>query len=221
MRRLIRMALGDPRRWGAIAAGPVAVACVLALATIAPDAGSTTWATLPDGRFLEVSPDAASKPDAPSEGAPIDAAKDAFPVDGVTDVSRGDFGPIAETSKPIPPDPTPLVSDAVFVITLRFDKGALTFDRVRREVLAKPGAVPRHFGRFAAELYVGPTLIERLRFDIPLLGDDSTTADVYEKGLVTTVEVRVPDSDRPTKLELWDRATDKRWVFPYPPKPSP
>ena len=120
--------------------------------------------------------------------------------------------------KPIPPDPTPLAADAVFVLSVKFDKGNVTIAKVKHEKLAVKSAVERRMGRFAAELFSGPTLIERVRFDFPLINDDSKSAEVYEKGLNVTVDVRIPDSDRPNKLEIWDRATDKRWKFEYPPK---
>ena len=71
----------------------------------------------------------------------------------------------------------------------------------------------------ASWLQVRSTAIWRsIRFDFPLINDDSKASEVYEKGLDVTVEVRVPDSDRPNKFEIWDRANDKRWQFEYPPK---
>ena len=145
----------------------------------------------------------------PLDGKPSDAA-----VDVLLDARL-------DTPKPIPPDPTPLACDSAFVLTLKWDKGLLTLERATRIKLDKKQALPRHLGRFAAELYVGPELLERMRFDVPLLSDDGVTATAYEKGLVTTVEVKVPESERPTRLEVWDRSNDKRWVFPYPPKLSP
>jgi hypothetical protein len=126
--------------------------------------------------------------------------------------------PVADARPPIPPDPTPLAAEALFVIGFRYANRTFTIARVRRESLPKPAAVPRRFGRFAAELYVGPTLLERIRFDVPLLHDDDQASESYEKGLDITVDVKLPDSDRPTRLEVWDRATDRRWRFAYPPK---
>ncbi len=124
----------------------------------------------------------------------------------------------ASTEKSIQPDPTPLVVDAVFVLSIRFDKGKVSITKVVREKLAKKQALPRRLGRFAVELYSGPTVVERVRFDFPLIHDDDPAGEAYAKGLDVTVEVRVPDSDRPNKLEIWDRATEKRWKYVYPPK---
>ena len=124
----------------------------------------------------------------------------------------------ASTEKSIQPDPTPLVVDAVFVLSIRFDKGKVSITKVAHEKLAKKQALPRRLGRFAVELYSGPTVVERVRFDFPLIHDDDDAGEAYAKGLDVTIEVRVPDSDRPNKLEIWDRATDKRWKYLYPPK---
>lgn len=128
-------------------------------------------------------------------------------------------GPVtAASEKSIQPDPTPLVADAVFVLSIRFDKGKVSITKVVREKLPKKAAVPRKLGRFAVELLSGPTVVERVRFDFPLIHDDDVAGEAYAKGLDVTVDVRVPDSDRPNKLEIWDRATDKRWKYTYPPK---
>lgn len=128
-------------------------------------------------------------------------------------------GPVtAASEKSIQPDPTPLVADAVFVLSIRFDKGKVSIVKVGREKLPKKAAVPRKLGRFAVELLSGPTVVERVRFDFPLIHDDDVAGEAYAKGLDVTVDVRIPDSDRPNKLEIWDRATDKRWKYTYPPK---
>lgn len=124
----------------------------------------------------------------------------------------------ATGDKSIQPDPTPLVADALFVLSIRFDKGKVSITKVAREKLAKKAAVPRKLGRFAVELYSGPTVVERVRFDFPLIHDDDVAGEAYAKGLDVTIDVRIPDSDRPNKLEIWDRATDKRWKYAYPPK---
>ncbi len=127
-------------------------------------------------------------------------------------------GYFADAERPIAPDPVPLQSDAFFVLTVTFRRGSITVDEIAREKLATKQAAVRRFGRFAAELYSGPTLVERVRFDFPLISDDDYASDMYARGLVTTVKVRIPDSDRPNKLEIWDRATDRRWRLEYPPR---
>jgi hypothetical protein len=202
---IVRRLLAMSPRFAVVIAPAVVVAATVpwiasnassAPTSVAADAGA--WA------------DASSLPDAklpifdakkPSDAAP---KKDAYP----------DY----DAPKPIPPDPVPLASDVVLTMTVRFNKGAVTIEKVRRDKLAQKMVLPRHFGRFAAELYSGPTLVERIRFDFPLIADDDLAGDTYAKGLDVTVEVRIPESDRPNKMEIWDRATDRRWKFAYPPK---
>ena len=175
-----------------------------AIASAAPVAAPSTSASIAS---------ASTKPSArPSTSTSASASASTKPSTSAAPTS---------TERIIAPDPTPMPCDAVLVLSVRYDKGTLRLEKVRREVVAKGTTMPRRFGRFAAELYVGPTLLERVRFDFPLIHDDDGPGVVFGRTLDFTVEVRVPDSDRPTKLELWDRATDKRWTFRYPPPLTP
>lgn len=183
----------------------LASAVLLPISREAPAAG-------PDGG-LDASLDVKPPPYPPTfdagkpklDAAVLDAKKDGAPLP-------------ADAGKPIPPDPTPLFTDSVFVLTIKYDKGVVSILKVRHEKLPAKVALDRRFGRFAAELFSGPTLVERVRFDFPLINDDSVASEIYEKGLTVQVDVRIPDSDRPNKLEIWDRANDKRWKLEYPPK---
>jgi hypothetical protein len=204
MRGLIRSAV-------VLALGPALLALAASFVSSPASSAPNTPAALD-----AVSKDALPSPDA----AP--PPKDAFVDAGKTDAApkKPDALPPpvdAFKPKPIPPDPTPLAADAVYVLSVRWNKGAVIVSKVRREKLPKKDALPRHLGRFAAELYSGPDLVERLRFDFPLIEDDTALGDTYAKGLDVSVEVKIPDSVRPNKLEIWDRATDRRWSFPYPP----
>lgn len=82
-------------------------------------------------------------------------------------------------------------------------------------------------GRFALELFEGPTLIERVRFDFPMLGVPDgpdagmRTAPRFEPKLRTRIGVLFPATKRGTRLELWDRARDVRMPLPWPPKEGP
>jgi hypothetical protein len=87
-------------------------------------------------------------------------------------------------------------------------------------------------GRFALELFEGKALMERVRFDFPLLGAGEGL-DVPDAGtrrplhadppslvpkLVTRIGVMFPATTRGTMLQVWDRATDRRWTLPWPPQ---
>jgi len=138
--------------------------------------------------------------------------------------------PDAGAIRAIAPDPPPLVEQRQWVYDLRYDRGDLLLGGVHRVGLDAPRATPRVMGRFALELYSGPTLIERVRFDFPGLGGASR-ADEPDGGvrqpihgptvsltakLTTRIGVMLPATARGTRLELWDRATDRRWPLPWP-----
>lgn len=203
MRSLIRatVALAAPVLLGLSVLLPVAREAPAA----GPDSGTPDVAPILDANKPPPYPPSFDAGKPKLDAGAMDAKKDAPPLPN-------------DAQKPIPPDPAPLVSDAVFILTVKWDKGVVSITKVRHEKLATKVAVDRRFGRFAAELYSGPTLVERIRFDFPLINDDSYTTEVYEKGLTVDVEVKIPDSDRPNKFEIWDRANDKRWKFDYPPK---
>src|SRR5262245_18198683 len=71
-----------------------------------------------------------------------------------------------------PPDPTPLVTRHQWVVDLGYRAGAIAFNGARRVEALKAVTTPRMMGRFAVELYIGKELIDRVRFDFPLLGAD-------------------------------------------------
>jgi 23S rRNA-/tRNA-specific pseudouridylate synthase len=132
--------------------------------------------------------------------------------------------PDAGTVSRIPPDPPPLVSRKQWVFDLRWSKGDPYLLGVRQLDMGAPQETQRAMGRFAIELFEGPTLIERVRFDFPLLGPPDPADAGYmappsfQKNLTTRIGVMFPVTHRGTRLELWDRATDKRWPLPWPPE---
>jgi hypothetical protein len=126
----------------------------------------------------------------------------------------------------IPADPPPMAERGQWVFDLRWDKGDVYLLGVHRVELAVPQTTPRAMGRFAVELFEGPTLIERVRFDFPLLGagdglDGGTKQPSFERKLSTRIGVMFPATPKGTKLELWDRATDRRWGLSWPPVATP
>jgi hypothetical protein len=142
-------------------------------------------------------------------------------------------GPDASALQPIAPDPTPLVEGSQWVYDLRYDRGDVFLVGVHPVRLPEPRATPRVMGRFALELYSGPTLIERVRFDFPGLGAvDPGSTKTPDGGraqalhatakfsltakLKTRVGVTFPATTKGTRLELWDRATNHRFPLPWP-----
>ena len=130
------------------------------------------------------------------------------------------------TLSKIPPDPPPMIERKQWVFDLRYAKGDLFLVGVHPVDLGAPQATPRAMGRFAIELFEGPTLIERVRFDFPFLGAGEQPQDGggyvprFEPKVTSRIGVMFPATKRGTRLELWDRATDQRWPLPWPPAES-
>ena len=156
--------------------------------------------------------------DSRASGSPGSAAPDdAGDASGPPVITRADAA-LTRT----PPDPSPMRERAQWIFDFRYDKGDVYLLGVHRIDLPAVQETPRAMGRFAMELFEGPTLIERVRFDFPLLGagpqrDAGPFAPDFQKKLTTRIGVLFPASTRGTKLQLWDRATDRRWDLPWPP----
>ncbi len=142
------------------------------------------------------------------------------------DMSRVfDAGAPHETApiSPIAPDPPPLTERRQWLLDLRWDRGEVWLLGARHTDMHVPRETPRTMGRFALELYEGPALVERVRFDFPLLGADFDEAGgddhrpFLSKKLRTRVGVLFPATSRGTHLELRDRKTGISWSLPWPP----
>ena len=127
-----------------------------------------------------------------------------------------------------PPDPDPPMREEMqWVFDLRYERGDIFFVAVHPLDLGAPQTTPRVMGRFALELFEGPTLIERVRFDFPMLGTgDAQNKDFlapvsFEKKITTRIGVMFPQTKKGTRLDLWDRATNLRYRLPWPPDATP
>jgi len=113
------------------------------------------------------------------------------------------------------PDPAPARSAEQVDLLLRFEGGKLKVLASQRVHLPSAESTPRRMGRFAAELWLGTELLERLRFDVPLLGADG--GDAIESGLEADVTIRLPLLERANRLEIIDRKTEERLTLEWPP----
>lgn len=146
----------------------------------------------------------------------------------IADAGAPDAAAAARARARIPPDPPALSERHQWVFDLRWDRGEVYLLEVHETDMGRPHPTPRVMGRFALELYEGPTLIERVRFDFPMLGGEAEAEDGgwrapprFEPKLKTRIGVLFPRTSRGTRLELWDRARDERWTLPWPPTPGP
>lgn len=119
------------------------------------------------------------------------------------------------------PDPPPLREKDQYLVDLRWVRGDVYLVGMSRSSFPTPQESPRVMGRFALELYEGKTLLERVRFDFPLLGAPDLEGVKLSRKLTTRIGVTFPATSRGTHLDLWDRATDTRWSVPWPPATLP
>ncbi len=125
-----------------------------------------------------------------------------------------------------PPDPPPIETTKHYEYEFSYDQGQLSVARVRTVSTEKPRATARMMGRFAVELWLGPELVDRVRFDFPLLGAETPPGEVaplhsppkFGAGAVVTRTVVVPQSDRATSARLVDRATGEELELDWPPQ---
>jgi hypothetical protein len=124
------------------------------------------------------------------------------------------------------PDPPPIRSSEQYVLTFRYNAGQVTYLGAQHATLPQARATPRVAGRYAVELLSGPTVVERVRFDFPLLGADELAGrrreynapPRFETRAVVTYRVLVPDSSRFSHARLVDRATGRVWTIAWPPE---
>jgi hypothetical protein len=127
------------------------------------------------------------------------------------------------------PDPEPLLMAEQWQYQLLFQNGAPSVEKVEKQILKKPISTPRRMGRFALELWIGRELIERVRFDFPLIAAEETPgvtrrplhdAPSLVPNATARIRVSLPASPRATRLVLVDRATEKVTELPWPPDRS-
>lgn len=134
------------------------------------------------------------------------------------------FGSFTRPPGGFAPDPPPLVTARKWRYEIIFHEGGIFIPTPVLVERARPSETPRGTGRFLLEIYVGPTLLDRVRFDIPLLNGDVFDGEKrpfgappgFERKLHAKTSVEMPDSDRATFALLTDRATGRRIRAPWP-----
>ncbi|HEV8548710.1 MAG TPA: hypothetical protein VGQ57_06780 [Polyangiaceae bacterium] len=164
-------------------------------------------------------------PNAPSS-APSAATSAAAPVATAAPGAIAAPQPSAFTADP--PDPTPLRTAAQYEYTVRYENEKIELVSVRAVRYPKPIVTPRRVGRYAVELWIGHELVERVRFDFPLLMNSDAPPGkrkkLYEQPAVTggpfTVTVLVPAAARARRARVVDRATRLQAELAWPPQPA-
>ncbi len=124
------------------------------------------------------------------------------------------------------PDPEALKETRHFVYQVIYDRGTVRIEGVRAVRFKQAVPAPRKMGRFAIELWLGRELIERVRFDFPLVAAEDPRKKKahplheppsFASGVTASLEVLVPASARATRAVLVDRATGSHQDLPWPP----
>lgn len=151
-------------------------------------------------------------------GGAIDAAADGRQLVGAAERDPGPGGQ---------PDPEALSMERQYEYEIAYEKGKLRVVSVRAVRFHRPVVTARSMGRFAIELWIGKELIDRVRFDFPLVASEDPRRKKarpleeppsFAEGVTATRKVLVPASPRATRALLVDRATDERTELPWPPE---
>lgn len=127
------------------------------------------------------------------------------------------------------PDPEPLSSRAWWAYEVRYDRGTIDPGAPTLQCLEQPASSARRMGRFAFELWIGSELIDRIRFDFPLLaGEPPRTGPrrplreepSFAPGARVSTRILIPASPRATRAQILDRATGQTLAVPWPPASS-
>jgi hypothetical protein len=125
------------------------------------------------------------------------------------------------------PDPKPLMERAWWAYPVTYDRGTILVGQPELACVTHPEPTARRIGRFAFELWLGRELVDRLRFDFPLLGGEEPPAGPrrptreparFAPGAHVSVMLRIPASDRATSARVLDRATGDVLAVTWPPR---
>lgn len=132
------------------------------------------------------------------------------------------IGPSARVLAAGLPDPATQPTSVVFEVLLRYCDQSVHWLGTRRVESERASTLPTRMGRFAIELGIGHELLERARFDFPLLGAEPqgeeglrSTPQFAPKADVSRI-IRVAERPRATWARIVDRATGEIWPMRWP-----
>lgn len=186
-------------------------------------------ASLPAARS-PASPAPAAAP--PVAAAPPAAAEGATPEPSRVRLLRPGSDASAEPEPSGPahgylPDPPPLSEQVRWLYEVRYDRGVIGVSAPELECLERPVPSARRIGRFAFELWLGAELIDRIRFDFPLLAAEvprqRQRRPLHEEpsfapGARVSTRLQIPASTRATRAQILDRATGRATPVAWPPR---
>lgn len=189
----------------------VAAACLVGCQPKAPDMTRMPRFEVPfDGITDGSNPHATTVPEKQAQEQ-LPARKTEQPKDSQTDR-------VLDSSADLPDPPAASYSEFVSY-ELQFSRGEVSVLSAKSFRPRNAMQAERRMGRFAFELFVGHELLERVRFDFPLLG--ATTAselDPLESGLTTQTTVQLPYVMRATTARILDRKSRRVIEVVWPPQ---
>ena len=201
-----------------------ALGLFLLVACTAPHTDTTKAPTLVFPTHLAEGSNPTALPASPSPAAAPDP--DAAGT-GSEDKGRPAGGATGPARTGTLPDPPPLRASNHYVYVIIHDHGQVSVQSVRRWRSRTPLPTARSMGRYAIELWIGRELVDRVRFDFPMLAAEpapqpGSRRPLHEPpslsaGAVVTKRVIVPVSQRATRAVLVDRATGVARPLPWPP----
>ena len=125
------------------------------------------------------------------------------------------------------PDPPGHASQKQWIFEVTMKGNQVSAARAKPTMLDKPAESPRVLGRFALELWVGRELLDRVRFNVPLMGGEPTIGNRnrlpkprFEENVTAHVSARMADHPRAAYLLLVDRETAISRRSSGPPRPT-
>lgn len=120
------------------------------------------------------------------------------------------------------PDPPVSKSTKHWVFDIDVKSGVVSLGKARAATTPKPEGTPRLMGRYALELFSGRELLDRVRFNVPGMGDapreDNRILKRPTMDRVTThFSVRIADNPRTNWARVVDRATGDEVYIAWPP----
>jgi hypothetical protein len=126
-----------------------------------------------------------------------------------------------------PPDPAPIASKKQWTFDVVARDGKVSIEKARAATLAQPAETPRVTGRFAVELWVGRELLDRVRFNVPLMGDEAPQGNRnklprprFNQAVTARVSARMADNPRAAFLLVIDRENGATQKLAWPPEPD-
>jgi hypothetical protein len=153
------------------------------------------------------------------------AAKQAVPASGSAPPAAADA--VETRAHGDLPDPPALSERAQWIFEVIYDRGDVRVGDPSFKCFGQAQATPRRMGRFAFELWLGHELIERSRFDFPLLASETPRSGSrqalrevpsFAPGARVAVTLSMPASQRATRARILDRATGDSVAVPWPPR---